>query len=132
MFSLSASRLLLQRKWRLLASQYRPVSFSTAGSGRVAVITGAAQGIGRGIALRPAHDGFDIALNDLPSSESKLRDVSALVAQAGRQAFIFTGDVSVTEDVERLVGSAVKSLGSVDVVRFEANPYPYNGLFSRA
>lgn len=86
-------------------------------SGRVAVVTGAATGIGRAIALRLANDGLDVSLNDLPAAEHKLLEVSDLISQLGRKTCIHHGDVSVESDVQRLVDSTVQSLGSVDVVR---------------
>ena len=51
-------------------------------SGKIALVTGAAQGIGRGIALRLAKDGADIALVDL--NLDKLRHVAEEVQALGR------------------------------------------------
>ncbi|KJA19591.1 hypothetical protein HYPSUDRAFT_44149 [Hypholoma sublateritium FD-334 SS-4] len=84
--------------------------------GRVAVVTGAATGIGRAIALQLANDGLDVSLNDLPAAEHKLREVSDLISQLGRKTCIYHGDVSVESDVQRLVDSTVQNLGSVDVM----------------
>ncbi len=86
-------------------------------SGRVAVVTGAASGIGRAIALRLANDGLDLCISDLPVAEKKLEEVSDLISQLGRKAFIHYGDVSVESDVKGLVDNTVQNLGSVDVVR---------------
>ncbi len=84
----------------------------------VAVITGAAQGIGKAIALRLADDGFDVAINDisLDAKLTKLREVQAEIIQKGRRCGIFPGDVSNEEDVKRMVESVVHTLGGLDVV----------------
>jgi len=84
--------------------------------GRVAVITGASRGIGRGIALRLANDGYDVALNDLPSAVADLEEVAQAVEKAGRKVLVVPGDVSIEADVRALIENTVAGLGSVDVV----------------
>ncbi len=88
---------------------------------KVAFITGAAQGIGKAIALRLANDGFDIALNDIPAKEKELNAVQQQIIEAGKQAIICLGDVSVETDVISMVQLAVEKLGSLDVVRSESS-----------
>lgn len=83
---------------------------------RVAIVTGSARGIGRGIALRLADDGLDVAVNDVATNEKELNGVADEIRQKGRRAFAFIGDVSEEEEVKNLVSSTVKELGSVDVV----------------
>lgn len=81
---------------------------------KVALVTGAAQGIGRGIALRLAKDGFDLALVDL--NEDKLEDVAKEIEALGRKATTFAADVSKRDDVYAAVDYAEKELGSFDVI----------------
>ena len=88
----------------------------TSDLGRVAIITGAAGGIGRGIALRLASDGYNVVLNDLPSTAAGLKEVAEAVEKAGRKVLILPGDVSVEADVRALIENTVAGLGSVDVV----------------
>jgi NAD(P)-dependent dehydrogenase (short-subunit alcohol dehydrogenase family) len=84
----------------------------------VALVTGSAQGIGRGIALRLADDGFDLAINDLKTKLSELHDLAKEITSKGRQVAIVPGNVDIEEDVQTLVNETVKSLGSLDVVTF--------------
>ncbi|KAJ2915964.1 hypothetical protein MD484_g4429, partial [Candolleomyces efflorescens] len=94
-------------------------SYTTGPTTGVAVITGAAQGIGKAVALRLANDGFDISLNDLPSQLEGLNQVKAEIEAKGRKVYVVTGDVSVEADVQRIVEDTANHLGSVDV--FVAN-----------
>lgn len=83
-------------------------------SRRVAIITGAAEGIGHGIALRLAKDGFDLGLFDLSRAHEKLERLAETVrGDFGVRVVNVYGDVSSEEDVERLVETAVRELGSV-------------------
>ena len=86
---------------------------------KVAFITGAAQGIGKAIALRLANDGFDVALNDIPAKEKELNSVQRQIIEAGKQALICLGDVSIETDVISMVQLTVQRFGSLHVVRFQ-------------
>lgn len=81
---------------------------------KVALVTGAAQGIGRGIALRLAKDGFDIALVDLKAD--KLESVKKEVEALGRKASTFSADVRKRDDVYAAIDHAEKELGGFDVI----------------
>ncbi|KAJ3976774.1 NAD(P)-binding protein [Lentinula raphanica] len=84
---------------------------------RVAFITGAAQGIGKAIALRLASDGFKVAINDIHSKADQLESVAEDIKKThGIETCAVPGDVSVEHEVESMVGSAAKTLGSLDVM----------------
>ncbi len=82
------------------------------GSSRVALVTGAARGIGRGIALRLAADGLDVALNDIGANADQLDGV----AEEIRRTATVVADVSVPDEVENMVGRVADELGRLDVM----------------
>ncbi|KZT25819.1 acetoin reductase family protein [Neolentinus lepideus HHB14362 ss-1] len=84
---------------------------------KVAIITGAAQGIGRGIAKRLADDGFTLALNDVASSRDALVSLrEEVTADSGVEVILVEGDVSREEDVKTLVDAAVREFGGLDAM----------------
>ena len=93
------------------------MSSSTSETKRVAIITGAAEGIGKATALRLAKDGFDLGLFDLPRAQEALEAVADDIRTAhGARVVNVYGDVSKEEDVKRLVDTVVQDLGSVYAV----------------
>ncbi|KAI0687070.1 acetoin reductase family protein [Earliella scabrosa] len=87
---------------------------STEATKRVAIITGAAEGIGRAIAQRLARDGFDLGLFDLPRAKDRLEGLAEELEKAhGTRVVCVLGDVSQEEDVKRLVEEVVQELGSL-------------------
>lgn len=81
---------------------------------KVILVTGAAQGIGRGIALRLAKEGADIALVDL--KKDKLEDVAKEIAALGRKVTTFAADISQRDQVFAAVAHAEAELGGFDVM----------------
>ena len=82
---------------------------------KIALVTGAARGIGRAIALRLAHDGLDVAVNDI-SSSPELDGLVREIESKGRRSVAVPGDVSLEPEVEKTVRKVVQDLGSLDVV----------------
>ncbi len=87
---------------------------------RVAIVTGAAQGIGRGIAQRLAKDGLDLGLFDLPGCTENLEELAnSLREEFGTKVITVYGDVSVESDVKGLVDTVVRNLGDLYAVRVQ-------------
>jgi NAD(P)-dependent dehydrogenase (short-subunit alcohol dehydrogenase family) len=80
--------------------------------GKVALVTGAARGIGRAIALRLAAAGAAVAVADL--DEDGARKVAAEIA--GARSLALGGDVALEADAHALVDRTVAGLGSLDVL----------------
>ncbi|WP_286955005.1 MULTISPECIES: acetoin reductase [Corynebacterium] len=83
---------------------------------KVALVTGAAQGIGRGIATKLANDGFDIAIADLGFQEETAAETIKAVEAAGQKAIFIALDVSKKENFDAAVDEAADKLGSFDVL----------------
>jgi NAD(P)-dependent dehydrogenase (short-subunit alcohol dehydrogenase family) len=83
-------------------------------SGKVAVVTGAASGIGRRTAVRFAEEGADVAIADV--NEAGLQETAQLVRQAGRDVIVAVTDVRERTQVEQLVARAVAELGGLDIM----------------
>ena len=79
---------------------------------RVAVVTGAARGIGRRVTLLLAERGYAIAANDLSAPEETLGELE----RASARALTIPGDVSDEEAVREMVGRVMQGFGRVDVL----------------
>ena len=91
--------------------------------GRIALVTGAQQGIGRGIALAFAREGADVAVNyldDRAAAEKVMQEVRA----AGGRAVLVQADVARPADAQRMVAQVQSELGGLDVLVNNAGVYP--------
>ena len=89
-------------------------------TGKVALITGASRGIGRGCAEQMARCGADVAIN-YRSHGDEAEEVADVVRSLGHRAATFGADVSDRATVDAMVAGAARELGRVDIV--VANAY---------
>jgi NAD(P)-dependent dehydrogenase (short-subunit alcohol dehydrogenase family) len=92
-------------------------------SGKVAVVTGAQQGIGAAIAVALGEDGADVALtwlDDQPAAEK----VAARIVKAGRRVHLIRADVARLSDIEMMVTDTARVLGPPDILVNNAGVYP--------
>ncbi len=83
--------------------------------GKTAVITGASRGIGKGIALRYAAEGANIALTNIIDNE-EFADAIKEIAALGVRAKGYVSDASVYADAENVIDEIVKDFGRVDIL----------------
>lgn len=82
---------------------------------KVAVITGASSGIGKGIALKLSNEGATVVL--VARDEKKLDQVSTELRKAGAKNYeIISADVTNREDIDCAVQQAVEEFGKVDIL----------------
>jgi 3-oxoacyl-[acyl-carrier protein] reductase len=83
-------------------------------NGTIALVTGAAQGIGRDIALGLAKDGADVAICDvnLESAQKTAGDIEAM----GRRSLALKANVAASADVTAMIDQVVEKFGRIDVL----------------
>jgi hypothetical protein len=81
---------------------------------KVAIVTGAGQGIGRGIALALAREGAVVAVAG--RTESKLVETANMIEAVGGRALAVRCDVSHAEDITRAVGLTTATFGGIDIL----------------
>lgn len=86
---------------------------------KIAVVTGSARGMGRGIALELARAGADIVVSDIIPGEETVREIKSLKRRA---AYIKT-DVSNEDDVKNMINETIKRFGKIDILVNDAGIY---------
>jgi NAD(P)-dependent dehydrogenase (short-subunit alcohol dehydrogenase family) len=92
-------------------------------AGKVALVTGAGQGVGQGIAFALAQAGAVVAVAG--RTESKLAETVKTITARGGKALAITCDVFKADDVTRTVAATVEALGGIDILVNNA----YDGAF---
>jgi NAD(P)-dependent dehydrogenase (short-subunit alcohol dehydrogenase family) len=83
--------------------------------GKVALVTGAARGIGRGIAMTLAGEGATVAVNYRERADAA-EEVVRRIREHGGRAETFPGDVGQYAEAERLVAAALERFGRIDIL----------------
>lgn len=83
--------------------------------GKVALVTGSSQGIGRSIAIRLAQEGADVVIN-YNSNPAKAQEVLAEVQKTGRRGFSIGANLGQVSEVRRLISEAVEHFGQLDIL----------------
>ncbi|MBI5355052.1 MAG: 3-oxoacyl-ACP reductase FabG [Candidatus Aenigmarchaeota archaeon] len=81
-------------------------------NGKKALVTGAARGIGKAIALALAKQGADVCVNDVIEGENVVKEIKS----TGRDAFFFHADVSKSSEVSKMFNEARKRWGKLDIL----------------
>src|SRR5579875_3159126 len=84
--------------------------------GKVALVTGAAQGIGRAIALRLAREGAAVAVEDRLANDRAEGTLKEVEAAGCERAVLVAGDIGKVQDDQRVVAETVQRLGRIDIL----------------
>ena len=91
-------------------------------AGKVALVTGAQQGIGKAIALAYGREGASVVINYL-DNQAAAEETASQIRALGQQAVPIAGDVAQAGDVRRMV-EAGESLGGIDILVNNAGIFP--------
>ncbi|CAN5757089.1 SDR family NAD(P)-dependent oxidoreductase [soil metagenome] len=83
---------------------------------RTVLVTGAANGIGRAIALGLAERGYDVAINDVASQTGRLEEVAAAIGARGQRSLVASADVRVRSQVHEMVSRVLRDWRVLDVL----------------
>ncbi|MGQ9691038.1 MAG: SDR family NAD(P)-dependent oxidoreductase, partial [Thermoproteota archaeon] len=91
-------------------------------NGKVAIVTGAGQGIGREIALSLAKNGAKVVVVDITD---KISEVLGEIRASGGEGLAIKCDVMDGEEVEKTVRRAIEGFGRIDLLVNNAGIYPF-------
>jgi len=96
-------------------------------NGRVALVTGASKGVGKGVALELGRAGCDVVVNyhsDEPGAEATVAEIVGF----GRRGYAVRADVAMASDVERMIGELIAKFGRLDILVNNAGVQTWSAL----
>jgi len=97
---------------------------------KAAIVTGAGQGIGKGIALALAKEGCKVTASDI--NENNAKTTAAEIAKAGGKSLAVRCDVSKKKEVDNLVTKALAEFGKLDILVNNAGIFPFKPFLEMA
>jgi NAD(P)-dependent dehydrogenase (short-subunit alcohol dehydrogenase family) len=94
-------------------------------SGKVAIVTGGATGIGEAISKKFANEGASVIVVGFP--EDPVDEVTNEIILAGQQAFAFIGDISIEENAKSCIDFCISTFGKLDILINNAGVFPEMG-----
>jgi NAD(P)-dependent dehydrogenase (short-subunit alcohol dehydrogenase family) len=94
--------------------------------GKVALVTGSGQGIGRAIALAFADEGVDVAVN-VRTNRDAADEVAEAIRKKGRRASVYQADAADRDAVDDMVTGVIREFGRVDILVNNVGATPKRG-----
>lgn len=82
---------------------------------KVAIVTGSSKGIGKGVAIRLAKDGYTVVIN-YSHSQAPAKEVLKTITENGGNAILYKADVSKLDEVKKMVNDVYRQFGQIDVL----------------
>ncbi len=92
---------------------------------KIAIVTGAGQGIGKGIALALAKEGAKVVVSDI---SERVNDVVKEIEALGSQALAIKADVSNNQQTEEMAKETIKKFGRIDILVNNAGIFPFKSF----